>query len=50
MLTKVWIEEEGRVKLMASLTGSGTGAALAEGVLRLFSGCMDSAVRLGGLL
>jgi len=50
VLTKVWIEEEGRVKLMASLTGGGTWAALAEGVLRRFSGCLDSAVRLGGLL
>ena len=31
MLTELWIEEYGRVKSTASLTGGGAGAAFAEG-------------------
>ena len=31
MLTGLWIEEDGRVKSTASLTGDGGGVALAEG-------------------
>ena len=46
MLTELWIEEYGRVKSTASLTGGGAGAALAEGVLWRFSGRLDSAGRL----
>ena len=37
MLTELWIEEYGRVKSTASLTGGGAGAAFAEGVLWWFS-------------
>ena len=50
MLTKLWIKEDGRAKTMASLTGGGAGAELAEGVLQRFSGRLDSAGRLVVLL
>ena len=50
MLTGLWIEEDGRVKSTASLTGGRAGAALAEGVLWWFSGSLDPVVRLGVLL
>ena len=50
VLTELWIEEDGRAKTMASLTGGGAGAELAEGVLQRFSGRLDSAGRLVVLL
>ena len=50
VLTELWIEEDGRAKTMASLTGGGAGAVLAGGVLRWFSGRLDSAGRLVVLL
>ena len=50
VLTELGIEEDGRAKTMASLTGGGAGAELAEGVLQRFSGRLDSAGRLVVLL
>ena len=50
VLTELWIEEDGRAKTMASLTGGGAGAELAEGVLQRFSGSLDPRVRLVKLL
>ena len=50
MLTGLRIEEDGRVKSTASLTGGGAGAALAAGVLWRFSGRLDRVVWLGVLL
>ena len=50
MLTELWIEEYGRVKSTASLTGGGAGAAFAEGVSVAVLRRLDTVVRLGVLL
>ena len=50
VLTELWIEEDGRAKTMASLTGGGAEAELAEGVLQRFPGSLDPMVRLVKLL
>ena len=50
MLTVLWIEEYGRVKSTASLTGGVAGAAFAEGVSVAVLRRLDTVVRLGVLL
>ena len=50
MLTELWIEEYGRVKSTASLTGGGAGAAFAEGGSVAVLRRLDIVVRLGVLL
>ena len=50
MLTELWIEEYGRVKSTASLTGGGAGAAFAEGGSVAVLQRLDTVVRLGVLL
>ena len=50
MLTELWIEEYGRVKSTASLTGGGAGAAFAEGGSVAVLRRLDTVVRLGVLL
>ena len=50
MLTELWIEEYGRVKSTASLTGGGAGAALAVGGSVAVLRRLDTVVRLGVLL
>ena len=50
MLTELWIEEYGRVKSTALLTGGGAGAAFAEGGSVTVLRRLDTVVWLGGLL
>ena len=50
MLTELWIEEYGRVKSTASLTGGGAGATFAEGGSVAVLRRLDTVVRLGVLL
>ena len=47
MLTELWIEEYGRVKSTALLTGGGAGAAFAEGGSVAVLRRLDNVVRLG---
>jgi hypothetical protein len=50
MLTELWIEEYGRAKSTASLTGGGARAAFAEGGSVVVLRRLDTVVRLGVLL
>ena len=50
MLTELWIEEDGRVKSTASLTGGGAGATFTVGGSVAVLQRLDTVVRLGVLL